>query len=258
MSRFQQALSDKDFVVTLELDPPRGAELGPWLEAAATLAKRVDAVVVSDNRYGVARMSPLVAALRLAEKDAEVILTLACRDRNRLALTSDLLGAAAAGVANLLLVSGDFPTLGDQPGSKPVYDLDSVTALGLAGQLMAGRDGAGVELVGAPEFFLGAAAAPAADPLEPQLMKLAKKLAAGAGFLITNPVEDTAVLDAFLARAPEGVPILAMVEADTGAAVKAAAERVAALRALGSLAGVHLSVAGDSLAVGELLDGSGL
>lgn len=257
MSKFQQALSDKDFVVTLELDPPRGADLGPWLDTAQALAQRVDAVVVSDNRYGIARLSALLAAARLAKRGAEVILTLACRDKNRLALTSDLLGAGAAGVANLLLVSGDFPTLGDQPGAKPVYDLDSVMALSLAGELMAGRDGAGAELAGAPSFFLGAAAAHGADPLEPHLMKLNKKLGVGAGFIITNPVNEVAVLEGFLQRAPQEAPILAMVEADTPEDAEAA-ERVAAVRALQGIAGVHLSVASDTLAVGGLLDRAGL
>ena len=98
-------------------------------------------------------------------------MTLACRDRNRLALTSDLLAAWALGVRNLLLVSGDFVSLGDHPQAKPVYDLDSVQALGLVAELAAGRDLAGSELAGAPEFFVGAAVAPGAEPLALQLMK---------------------------------------------------------------------------------------
>ena len=166
MTSFAQALKDRGFVVTAELDPPRGVDLGPLMELAGRIAGQVDALVISDNQGANLRQSPWWAAHRLAETTpAEVILTLTCRDRNRLALAGDILAAAAAGVDNLLLVSGDFISLGDHPQAKPVYDLDSVQALMLAQGLAQGHDLNGQALAGAPELFLGAVLAPEARPL---------------------------------------------------------------------------------------------
>jgi methylenetetrahydrofolate reductase (NADH) len=242
MSKFSQALAAKDFLLTVELDPPRGPELGPLTELAKQLAAKVDAVVVSDNRGAQARLSPLLAGHALVKHSgAEVIMTLTCRDRNRLALISDLLGAAAAGIENLMLVSGDYVSLGDQPGTKPVYDLDSVQLLQLAGQMAQGRDPAG-ELAGPTPFILGASLAPEARPLGPQVIKLKKKLAAGAGFLITRPLRGLAGLQEFAAAAGElPVKLIAGVEVAAGTEPADTLALAREIKAAGLVAGVHLA-----------------
>ena len=246
MTEFARALAEKNFVVTAALTPPRGVNLKPLLDLAPMLAGRVDAVVVADNRNAVARQSPIAAGLELQRAGLEVIITVACRDRNRLALTSDLLAAAACGLRNILMVSGDFVTLGDQPETKPVYDLDSVQALHLAGELMAGRDLSGAVLDGAPDLFPGSTLAAAAAPLPPQILKFRKKLRAGAQFFITRPISDPEQLKYFLEQAglPE-VRILAGMEADTEADLERSAELVRAVRASELAAGVHLSLPAD-------------
>lgn len=258
MTRFEQALQEKDFVVTAELHPPRGTDLGPMLELAKALAPKTDALVVSDNPGAIARLSPVTAAERLMEKlDAEVIMTLGCRDRNRLAMTSEILAAGAVGVSNLLVVSGVYVNHGDQPGAKVVYDLDSVTALGLAQGLAAGRDLAGVELAGAPMFFLGAALAHQTQPPQPQIIKLNKKLVAGADFFITNKVQDLGRLKAFLAQAPAPIRVLASVEADDPERLDQAAELAGEIGTLDAVAGVHLRATGPDLLI-QLVEQCGL
>jgi 5,10-methylenetetrahydrofolate reductase len=198
----RETLDKKSFVVTAELHPPKGTDLGAMLSQAALLKGKVDAVTVSDNGHAVMRMSAWAACRALQEQGVETILTVACRDRNRLALASDLLGAAALGLHNLLCVSGDHVVLGDQREAKPVFDLDSVQLLQLAAQLAAGRDGGGAALSGSPQdLLLGAAANPNAEPLEPHLLKLRKKIAAGAGFFQTQAVFDVGRFQAFAAEA---------------------------------------------------------
>jgi len=260
MTSFAQALQDKPFVVSLELDPPRGADLAAFMDLAGALAGRVDALVLSDHRGAVPRMSPWWPAHRLVEHTpAEVIVTLCCRDRNRLAMTGDLMAMSAAGVENLLVVSGDFTTLGDHPQAKPVYDLDSVQALLLAGRLAQGRDLAGAELMGAPRFFLGAVAAPAATPWEPQAAKLRKKINAGAGFLVTLPIQTPAPLEGFWARVGAGpVPLIAGVEVGEPGQRTAAAALVKEIKAGGLANGVHLAMPAAQADLPALLDACGL
>ena len=216
MTSFAQVLEAKDFVVTVELDPPKGVDTTVQEERAAALSGRVDALVLSDNLGARARLAPVALAGRLREAvDCALIVTLTCRDRNRLGLTSEMLALAAAGVETLLVVSGDHPTLGDHPGAMPVYDLDSVQALQLAAELNQGRDLAGNALESAPRLLAGATCAPQASPLEPQLVKFRKKLGAGAHFFITLPLDEAAAVDRFREQAggeAAEVPILAGVE----------------------------------------------
>lgn len=260
MPELSQALGQKKFVVTVELDPPRGVDVAKALDLAGRLAGRIDAVVVSDHRQACPRQSPWWLAHLLREKTGlAVVATLTCRDRNRLALTGDILAAAAAGVGALLLVSGDFVTLGDHPGAKPVYDLDSVQALQLARTLANGRDLAGQPLEGAPALFLGAVAAPAARPLEPQLIKFRKKLQAGADFFITRPLGAVDELRAFLERnGPPGVPLIAGVEAKGTGDAQAAAALFKQVRDSGLAAGVHLSLPQAQEGLLDLLTACGL
>ncbi len=256
MTSFAQVIKDKGFVVTAELDPPRGVDLGSLMDLAGRIGPKVDALVVSDNQGANLRQSPWWAAHRLAETTpAEVILTLTCRDRNRLALAGDILAAAASGVDNLLLVSGDFISLGDHPQAKPVYDLDSVQALMLASGLAQGRDLNGQDLTGAPELCLGAVLAPEARPLAPQAIKMRKKLLAGAAFFITRPLSGPEALKAFLQEAGDpGAPLLAGVEARGAEGVSAAAEMAKAIRTSGLVRGLHLSASGEPETLAGLVE----
>lgn len=190
MSRLKKALEADKFPVVAELQPPKGTNLDGLFAPVGFLKKRVTAFSVPDNEHARLRLSSLAACRLLHEQDVEPLLHLTCRDRNRLALESDLLGAAALGVENILIVSGDYVTLGDHPQAKPVYDADSVQLLQVARGLMNGHDSAGLPLNGAPEFFLGAVVIFEADPLGPQLLKFEKKVAAGAQFFVTPAVFD--------------------------------------------------------------------
>ncbi|MGQ9687182.1 MAG: methylenetetrahydrofolate reductase [Desulfobaccales bacterium] len=199
MNKFQDALKSGKFVVTVGLTPPKGVNLEPFRQRLASLPKRLDAVVISDNRGANLAMSSLAAGALAKEQGREVICTLNCRDRNRLALAADLLGAFALGLTNILLVSGDYLHFGDTPAARPVFDLDSVQALKLARALENGGGG-DFELDGPPAFCLGGVANPAAQPLGPQLLKCLKKIQAQADFLITLDVYDLHNLEVFSAQ----------------------------------------------------------
>ena len=209
MSKFEQHLAAGRFVVTTEVAPPKGVELAGRIDRLRNLAG-VDAVNVTDNQGGNLRMAPLALAVRLAAAGIEPILQLTCRDRNRLALQADLLGAGALGIENLLILSGDHVRFGDHPEAKAVFDLDSVQLLGVVGRLMQGRDMAGRSLAGAPRFFTGAAVSPEAEPFELMFQKFTKKVEAGARFFQTQAVFEGGRLEAFMAEAkPYGVKVVA-------------------------------------------------
>jgi methylenetetrahydrofolate reductase (NADPH) len=197
MSKLSEALESGRFAVVAELKPPKGTNVKDMLAPVAALQGKVHAFGVPDNEHARMHLSALAACRLIKEAGGEPLLHLTCRDRNRLALESDLLGVAALGIENVLLVSGDYVTLGDHPDAKPVYDADSVQLLQIAQGLMAGQDSAGQMLDGNPAFFLGAVVIPEAEPLGPQLIKFDKKVAAGAQFFITPAVFDLEKLRAF-------------------------------------------------------------
>lgn len=257
MTRFSQALKDKKFLLTVELEPPKGSDLAPLQKLAQELAGRVDAVVLADNPRAEARMDPVMAAHKLLRhSEVEVILTLTCRDRNRLALTSQMLGAAAAGVETLFIVSGDFVSLGDHPQAKPVYDLDSVQALQLAHSLGQGQDLAGNDLAGTPAFALGAALSPGAEPFGAQLLKLSKKLQAGASFIMTMPIADLETYKRLRADAAD-IKIIAGVAVEDPASREPAAALVKELKASGAH-GVHVSMPASQADLPAFLSECGL
>lgn len=198
--RFQEALRSDSFAVAVRFNPPRGFDVAAALASAEPLKERATALVIGDNPSARLGMSALLTADRARQLGFEVILTLSCRDQNRMALASTALGAAAAGIENVLCVSGVYPNLGDHKDAKPVYDLDSVQLIGLFKEMEQGRDAAGSPLSPAPVFFLGAAVCAAADPIGPQAFKARKKVAAGAEFLITLPIFDLGQADEFFAR----------------------------------------------------------
>jgi len=184
----REALASGGFLVAASVDPPKGTDLISLGQLIGKLKSVVDALGVSDNHSGSMHMSPWAVCKLAMEQDVEPIITMTCRDRNRIALQSDLLAAASLGIKNVLCVSGDHVSFGDHADAKPVHDIDSVHLLAAAGTLNEGRDMAGNDLGGATDFFAGAVANPHADPIEPQLMKVDKKIKAGAAFLVTHPV----------------------------------------------------------------------
>ncbi|MGD9343808.1 MAG: methylenetetrahydrofolate reductase [Desulfuromonadales bacterium] len=209
MSLLSEQLAAGRFVVTAEIAPPKGTNLGQAFDEARKLVG-VTAVNITDNQGANMRLSSLALAARLQQSGVETILQLTCRDRNRMALQSDLLGAASFGIENLLLLSGDHSKFGDQPDARPVFDLDSVQLLDMAAGLMAGVDMVGKPLDGAPQFFPGAAANPAAEPFELMFRKVAKKVDSGARFFQTQAVFERRVLERFsAAMQPLAVPVIA-------------------------------------------------
>ncbi len=198
------------FVVTAEVGPPKGVEIEGMLEDAELMRGRVDGINATDQQSSVMRLGSLATCRLLKEKGLNPIFQVTCRDRNRIALQSDLLSAYVLGIENVLCLTGDFVALGDHPQAKPVFDLDSVSLLLAARELGQGRDLSGNELKGAPQFCLGAIVTPAADPLEPQLIKMEKKVKAGAQFFQTQAVYEPDKFEEFMkAVAYLNVPVLA-------------------------------------------------
>ena len=209
MSKLQEALAAGQFVATAEIAPPKGVDLAPLL-AKASAFSGVTAVNVTDNQGANMRMTPLVVAGQLRQYGVEPILQLTCRDRNRLALQSDLLGAAALGIENVLLLSGDHIRFGDHPEARSVFDLDSVQLLQAVNNVQQGCDMVGRTLAGTPRFFSGAAVSPESEPFELMFQKFRKKVDAGAQFFQTQAVFDAGRLERFMAEAVElKVPVLA-------------------------------------------------
>jgi len=208
MSYLSEQLAEGRFVVTAEIAPPKGTNLAPAFDEAKKFIG-VTAVNVTDNQGANMRLSSLALAARLQQSGTETILQLTCRDRNRMALQSDLLGAASFGIENLLLLSGDHSKFGDQPDARPVFDLDSVQLLDMASGLMAGVDMVGKPLNGVPKFFPGAAANPAAEPFELMFQKVAKKVESGARFFQTQAVFERRAMERFVtAVQPLGAPVI--------------------------------------------------
>lgn len=208
---FKEKLNAGNFLVTSEIGPPKGIETAHILEDAELVRGKVDALNVTDLQSSVMRLGSLAVCSLLKQKGFEPIFQMTCRDRNRLALQSDLLSAAALGIENVLLLTGDHTTLGDHPEAKPVFDLDSVQLLQVAKKLQEGSDMKGNKLEGAaPKFCMGAVVNPGADPIEPQIMKMEKKIEAGAEFFQTQAIYDLKIFENFLSKTKHlKVPICA-------------------------------------------------
>ena len=195
---FCEKIREGKFVVTSEIGPPKGIETKEMLEDAELIKGKVDAINVTDLQSSVLRLGSLVVCHLLKQRLIEPIFQMTCRDRNRLALQSDLLSAAVLGIENILALTGDFPTLGDHPEAKPVFDLGSVELLEVIGMLQSGKDMKGNALKGTPKFCVGAVVNPGADPLEPEIIKMEKKIDAGARFFQTQAVYDIELFKRFL------------------------------------------------------------
>ena len=211
VAAFREAFRHKPFVVTAEVGPPKGTDVAQLEEHIDLLKDKVDGLNVTDNQSSVMRISSLAICRVILDRGGEPILQLTCRDRNRMALQSELLSASVLGVRSVLCLTGDFISVGDHPQAKPVFDLDSVQLLQTVGLLNGGKDLAGNDLLGPTDLFPGAVVTPEADPIEPQMIKFEKKIAAGAQFIQTQAIYDLDNFKRFMERARQhnGVKIMA-------------------------------------------------
>ncbi len=207
--KLTELFTDSRFVITSEAGPPKGVDTTKMFEEVDLLLDKVDAFNVTDQQSSVMRLGSLAVSLLLKQRGAEPIFQLTCRDRNRIALQSDLLSAYVAGIENVLCLTGDYVSLGDHPQAKPVFDLDSVSLIQAARGLCEGHDLAGKELLGKPDFCIGAVVSPGANPLEPQIFKMENKMRAGAQFFQTQAVYDLDQFAEFMKRIDDlKVPVL--------------------------------------------------
>lgn len=296
--RFQSTLASGAFTVTAEIGPPRGADAEVIRRKAQPLRDWVAAVNITDNQSAVVRLASWAGSLLTLAIGVAPIMQLTCRDRNRIALQSELLSAAAMGIPNILIMTGDHPRFGDHADAKPVFDLDSVQLLWAArtmrddGRLLSGR-----VLDPPPTWFLGAVENPFAPPVNFRAARLGKKVAAGAQFVQTQYVFDVPAFERFMAQArdlglPERCHILAGVgpimsvralshlqhavpgvhvpdevarrllsvpaERTADAGIALCAETIARLRQLPGVAGVHVMAVGNEQRIPEILQLAGL
>jgi methylenetetrahydrofolate reductase (NADPH) len=212
--KLTELFQKKEFVITSEVGPVKGccrngdAPLPPFVKEAEGIRGYVRAINVTDNQSAVMRLGSLAASVLLKQRGIEPIYQLTCRDRNRLALQSDLLSACSLGIDNVLCLTGDHLKLGDHPSAKGVFDLDSVQLLDMARGLNEGRDLMGNALTCPTDLALGAVVNPNFQPLELQLLKMEKKIAAGAQFFQTQAVYDPKLFETFVRMTQGfGVPI---------------------------------------------------
>lgn len=206
---FRDALDSGKFLITAEVGPIKGTEIDGLLEDAELIKEKVDAINVTDLQSSVMRLGSMAVCHLLKDRGIDPIFQLTCRDRNRLALQSDLLSAWVLGIRNVLALTGDHTTLGDHPEAMPVFDLDSVSLLRVIGRLNEGFDMTGNQLKGFPDFFPGAVVNPGADneaAMEMQIIKMERKIEAGARFFQTQGIFDLDLFERFMKRV-EGLKI---------------------------------------------------
>ena len=207
--KITELFSRGEFVVSAEVGPPKGFHIEGLVEEAKEYLSGITAVNVTDNQSSVMRLGSLATCKALKDAGLNPIFQMTCRDRNRIALESDLLSAAMFGIDNILCLTGDHTKLGDHPGAKPVFDLDSVSLLYAVKQLEAGVDLGGNELVGEPpKFAKGAVVSPCSDSLDAQLAKMERKVLAGAEYFQTQAVFEPEKFISFMEKAKQfGVPV---------------------------------------------------
>jgi len=201
-SKLEKVLTAGKFAFTGELGPPRGANVEEVREKAKHLVGRVDAVNITDNQTAMVRMASWAASLVAIQEGLEPNYQMVCRDRNRLAMQADILGASALGIRNMLALSGDHQVFGDHPRAKGVYDIDSIQLIQMVKSMRDdGKFQSGEELDGKPEMFIGAASNPFAEPFDWRLERLRKKVEAGADFIQTQCIYNMDRFREFVKRA---------------------------------------------------------
>jgi methylenetetrahydrofolate reductase (NADPH) len=201
-SNLEKVLTAGHFAFTGELGPPRGAHAEEVRKKAVFLKGRVDSVNITDNQTAMVRMASWAASLILIQEGLEPNYQMVCRDRNRLAMQADILGACALGIRNMLCLSGDHCKFGDHPAAKGVFDIDSMQLIATVKKMRdEGKFLSGADLDGKPQIFIGAAANPFADPFEWRVHRLAKKISAGADFIQTQCIYNMAKFREFIRQA---------------------------------------------------------
>ena len=260
-SKLAEALVSGRLAITAECLPPRSTDAGAVKKLSSVLAPKLDAVVVPDNP-GEIQGSALACAAMLAGEGRSSVLSMVTRGRNRVALESDALGAAALGVEGFFCISGDHQSLGICPQAAGVFDIDSIQFTQALKKMM--RDGHGFNghtIDPRPEFLVGAAAHPYQQPMELSLLRLRKKIAAGADFLLTQAVADLAGFTRWMDAVREAgldqkVAILASVQPNEGVAI--AAEMAAALKGVPGVRGIHILSGGCEGLAAEVIQKAGL
>ncbi len=292
-SLFEEKLNSDKFLVTAEVGPQKGTDCTELVHHIELLKGRVDALNVTDHQSSVMRYPSLGGCLLVKEHGGEPVLQMTCRDRNRLALQADLMLAHSRGIHNVLSLTGDCVDIGDHKEAKPVFDLDSVQLLRMIRTMESGKDMAGNDLNGAPQFCCGATVHPAADHIEPQLIKFEKKVHAGAQFFQTQAIYELDGLRRFMQYAAQfDVRILAgiivlysarmakymnknvpgvlvpqhviddLASAEKGKALEKgmeiAAKTIQAIKEQNVCHGVHIMAVGKEGIVPQILDAAGL
>lgn len=200
--RLKPKLDAGEFAVLVEMEPPKGVDISEMVSHANRIKGDVDAFVIPEMSNAVMRMSALGGAMVLQSRGMEPVLQICCRDRNRIALQSDLLAAYACGITNIMAVTGEDPSFGDHHQAKAVYDIELPELLDVLQKLQQGRDMAGIDLSGSPAFLVGSTVNATATglALELELEAIDQKMDAGVGFLVSPPLFDLSCVDAFLNR----------------------------------------------------------
>lgn len=210
MRSLEQKLRDGHTVVTAELTPPKGTDLTGLFAKAELLRDCVDAINLTESARALMAISPTAVAKLFADRGIEPIVQMTARDRNRIAIQADLLGAAVLGVHNFVFMGGDPPKIGDHPDAKPVFDLTASQMAAAARELTQGRDMSGKELHGSPQLFIGATVNPGATDLAAEIANTRRKLDAGVRFVQTQAIYDIGTLTRFLeAIKPNDVAVIA-------------------------------------------------
>jgi methylenetetrahydrofolate reductase (NADPH) len=197
---FKEKIESSQFIWCGEIGPPQSCDGDVIRNKSKYFKSYVDAVNITDNQTAIARLSSIASAKILIDEGLEPIMQMTCRDRNRLAIQSDLLGAAALGIRNVLCLTGDYQTYGDHPEARGVFDLDSIQLIATVAKMNSGFLLSGVEMKKSPEFLIGAAANPFAEPFEMRLIRLYKKIEAGAHFIQTQPIFDLEIFTRWMDR----------------------------------------------------------
>jgi 5,10-methylenetetrahydrofolate reductase len=196
--RLREVLESGQFVTTVEYNPPKGTDVSHVMDNAKALLGKVHGVNVTDNTAAILRAGSMSVCRLLYEMGHDPVMQMTCRDRNRLAIQSDLMSAHILGIRNILCLTGDYPTVGDHKDAKPVYDLDSIGIMQVIHSLNQGRDLAGHKLQGPTDLYIGAAITPEQDPPGPMLAKFEAKVNAGTKFFQTQAFYDVEKFKTFM------------------------------------------------------------